>query len=140
MKIEQRKRIGSSRLISATKSNSPIGRARSRTPRATSRIQSSYFPTPRAENCFEQIFRSSVWRGGSVSSIDRRIASCSSSSSSIATAPSSEEKVSQSMWIAVRSAYRVTAQKPLLGGASGCQTTGASCRSRSNHSNGIRST
>ena len=91
VKIEHRNRIGSSRLISLTKSNSPLGSASSSTLRATSRIQSSYLPTPRALNRFEQILRSSVWRGGSVSSIDLRTSSCSSSSSSSATAPSSEE-------------------------------------------------
>ena len=94
---------GASRLISGTKSNSPIGSARSKTSRATSRIQSSYLPTPRAENRFEQIALSCVCRGGSVSSIDFLISSCSSSSSSSETAPSSDENVSQSMWTAVRS-------------------------------------
>ena len=103
VKIEQRNRIGSSRLISLTKSNSPIGSARSSTPTATSRIQSSYLPTPRALKRFEQIFLSSVWRGGSVSSIDLRTSSCSASSSSSETAPSSDENVSQFMCTFVRS-------------------------------------
>src|SRR3954462_11065056 len=40
------------------------------------------------------------------------------------------------MWMATRSSYRVTAQKPALGPDSGCHTTGASCRRRLNHSNG----
>ena len=83
--------MGRSRLISGTKSNSPAGSALSKTSRATSRIQSSYLPTPRAEKRLEQIRRSCVCRGGSVSSIDFLISSCSSSSSSSATAPSSEE-------------------------------------------------
>jgi len=41
VKIEQRNRIGSSREISETKSNSSRSSARSRTPRATSRMKSS---------------------------------------------------------------------------------------------------
>jgi len=77
---------------------------------------------------------------GLLASIDLRIASCSSSSSSSATAPFSDEKVCQSIWTATRSSYRVTAQNPWLGAGSGCQITGASRRSSSNHSNGIRST
>ena len=45
----------------------------------------------RAEKRFVQIARSALCRGGSVSIIDFRISSCSSSSSSSDTAPSSEE-------------------------------------------------
>src|SRR6478752_7215291 len=44
------------------------------------------------------------------------------------------------MWIATRSSYRVTAQKPALVPGSGCQATGASCRNRRNHSKGTPST
>ena len=92
VKIEHRNRIGSSRLISLTKSNSPLGRRVVEHARGRRRGSSPRTcPTPRALNRFEQILRSSVWRGGSVSSIDLRTSSCSSSSSSSETAPSSDE-------------------------------------------------
>ena len=105
VKIEHRKRIGSSRLIAATKSNgSSSTSAWSSTPRATSRIQSSYWPTPRALKRFVQTRRSCVCRGRirlqhraadlellGVQLLERR------------RRRPREENVSQSMWTAVRS-------------------------------------
>ena len=98
--ISANTRIGISELISATKSNSPCGSARSSTSLATRRTWSSHTCTARGVKRRLTIARSSSWRGGSMSIIDLRASTCSGSRSSSDVPPSSEENVCTSRWTA----------------------------------------
>ena len=131
-------RIGSSFAISSMKSNSPIGRARSRITRVSSRSAVSYAFTARGVNGGPTSPRRRVCRGGSVSSIERRATIISSSRSS-RFAPCAEEYVFVSRETATTSSCFVTHQKPSPPGQSYHQT-GASRRRSANVSCGTRST
>ena len=106
---------------------------------ASSRQNGSYSRIDRGLNRGLTILRSRVWRGGSVSIIERRAASSSGRISS-SVIPSPEANVAGSLMTRSRSRYLVTAQNPRFGDASSCHRTGRSRRRYSNHSNGNRST
>ena len=137
--IRARTRIGSSREISSTKSNSPLGRPRSSTSRACSRTNPSYWATALRVKSFVTSRRSREWFGGSMSIIDAR-ASTSSSSCSSSVTPWADENVFVSRRISSMSRNRVIAQKPLLGVGSGCQWTGSRSRSSRKAQSGTSST
>ena len=90
-KISANTCIGISDEISATKSNSPLGSASSRTRSQTVRTDSSHTWTARGVNRRAISPRSSSWRGGSMSIIDLRASSCSASRSSSDVPPISDE-------------------------------------------------
>src|SRR6266540_2322912 len=137
--IRARTRIGSSREISSTKSNSPFGRPRSITRRACSRTNPSYWATaPRVKSLVTNR-RSREWPGGSMSIIDAR-ASTSSSFCSSSVIPRSEEKLLVSRRMSSMSWYLVMAQNPRLGVGSGCQWTGSRSRSSRKAQSGTSST
>ena len=86
--------IGISDETSWTKSNSPIGRARSSTSRVTRRTWSSHTCTARGVKRRAISPRSSSWRGGSMSSIDLRFSMNRGSMSSSEVPPISDENTS----------------------------------------------
>src|SRR5262245_22012504 len=132
-------RIGSSREISSTKSNSPCGSPRSSTRRACSRTNPSYSATALRVKSLLTRRRKREWFGGSMSIIDRR-ASTSSSVCSSRVMPCADENDFVSRRMSSMSWNRVIAQKPRLGEGSGCQWTGSCSRSSLKAHRGTSST